>query len=90
MDTRHTYTKSDWQSLTAAFMTNTTVRDMLIDAVQSYAADGLNSVPLSDWYWANNGVVQGFQARPVVGGHLALLALAKAQSEVVNNATAFD
>lgn len=54
-------------------MTNTTVRDMLIDAVQSYAADGLNSVPLSDWYWANNGVVQGFQARPVVGGHLALV-----------------
>lgn len=90
LDTRHTYTKSDWQSLTAAFMTNTTVRDMLIDAVQSYAADGLNSVPLSDWYWANNGVVQGFQARPVVGGHLALLALTKAQSEVVNNATAFD
>ncbi|OSX60304.1 hypothetical protein POSPLADRAFT_1148035 [Postia placenta MAD-698-R-SB12] len=73
LDTRHTYTKSDWQSLTAAFMTNTTVRDMLIDAVQSYAADGLNSVPLSDWYWANNGVVQGFQARPVVGGHLALV-----------------
>ncbi|KZT12529.1 DUF1793-domain-containing protein [Laetiporus sulphureus 93-53] len=75
LDTRHLYTKSDWQSWTAAFMTDTTVRDMFVDAVEKYAADGLNSVPLSDWYYANDGDVAGFQARPVVGGHLALLAL---------------
>ncbi|KAG8213438.1 DUF1793-domain-containing protein [Butyriboletus roseoflavus] len=75
LDTRHTYTKSDWQMWTAAFMTTTTTRDMFIDAVYKYAADGANNVPLSDWYDTLSGVSDGFQARPVVGGHLAMLVL---------------
>jgi len=75
LDTRHTYTKSDWQIWTAALVTSTTTRDLFISSVRKYAANGLNSVPLSDWYETTNGKVQGFQARPVVGGHLALLAL---------------
>lgn len=52
-------------------MTDTTVRDLFIKSVRSYAADGANSVPLSDWYETTNGDHSGFQARPVVGGHLA-------------------
>ncbi|KAN0093261.1 protein of unknown function (DUF1793) domain containing protein [Tylopilus felleus] len=75
LDTRHTYSKSDWQMWTAAFMTNTTTRDMFINSVYKYAADGANNVPLSDWYDTLSGVSDGFKARPVVGGHLALLAL---------------
>jgi len=75
LDTRHTYTKSDWQTWTAAIMTNTTVRDMFISSLYSYAADGENAQPLGDWYETLNGDVEGFRARPVVGGHLALLAL---------------
>lgn len=70
---RHTYTKSDWQMWTAAFMTNITTRDMFIDSVYKYAADGTNNVPLSDWYDTLSGVSDGFKARPVVGGHLALV-----------------
>ncbi|CCM03143.1 uncharacterized protein FIBRA_05265 [Fibroporia radiculosa] len=88
LDTRHLYTKSDWQSWTAAFMTNTTVRDMFVDAVQKYAADGESSQPLGDWYWANDGEVEGFRARPVVGGHLALLALQSVEYADVSNITA--
>ncbi|KAG6830824.1 hypothetical protein H0H92_014476 [Tricholoma furcatifolium] len=55
----------DWQMWTAAIVTNTQTRDLFINAVYSYAADGLNSVPLSDWYDTISGEVSGFQARPV-------------------------
>lgn len=54
-------------------MSSTAGRDMFVNSVYQYAADGLNSAPLSDYYWANNGSVNGFRARPVVGGHLALV-----------------
>ncbi|KDQ64628.1 hypothetical protein JAAARDRAFT_201939 [Jaapia argillacea MUCL 33604] len=73
LDTRHTYTKSDWQLWTAAIVTSNTTRDLFISSVRSYAADGMSSQPLGDWYETTNGAVEGFRARPVVGGHLALL-----------------
>ncbi|KAG2056314.1 DUF1793-domain-containing protein [Suillus hirtellus] len=75
LDTRHTYTKSDWELWTAAIMTNTATRDMFIDSVYKYAADSESNKPLGDWYETHDGTVYGFRARPVVGGHLALLAL---------------
>ncbi|KAH9943507.1 uncharacterized protein BXZ73DRAFT_97546 [Epithele typhae] len=75
LDTRHTYTKSDWEIWTSALVTSTEVRDMLISSVRKYAADGSSSQPLGDWYETTNGAVEGFRARPVVGGHLAHLAL---------------
>ncbi|KAF8485559.1 DUF1793-domain-containing protein [Gautieria morchelliformis] len=73
LDTRHTYTKSDWQIWTSAIVTNATTRDMFVSRVNKYIASGVNSVPFSDWYETTNAKVQGFQARPVAGGHLALL-----------------
>ncbi|EIW82090.1 DUF1793-domain-containing protein [Coniophora puteana RWD-64-598 SS2] len=75
LDTRHTYTKSDWQMWTAAFMTDDSVRDSFIDSVYAFIGDGENNMPFSDWYDTLTGVSDGFRARPVVGGHLALLAL---------------
>ncbi|EGO02196.1 hypothetical protein SERLA73DRAFT_104578 [Serpula lacrymans var. lacrymans S7.3] len=76
LDTRHTYTKSDWQSWTAAIVTDDTMRDTFISSVVKYIGNGENSVPLSDWYDSVSGDISGgFQNRPVVGGHLALLAL---------------
>jgi len=44
-----------------------------VSSVRNYAADGLSSAPLGDWYETSNGGPEGFRARPVVGGHLALL-----------------
>ncbi|KAG8881508.1 hypothetical protein FRB98_004291 [Tulasnella sp. 332] len=73
LDTRHTYTKSDWQIWTSAIVTDTTLRNSLITAVKNYAADGLSNSPLGDWYDAISGDNDGFKARPVVGGHLALV-----------------
>lgn len=48
---------------------------MFIDSVYKYTADGESNQPLGDWYETLDGTVHGFRARPVVGGHLALLAL---------------
>jgi len=73
LDTRHTYTKSDWQIWTAAIATDITTRDLFVSSVRKYIASGVNSAPFSDWYETTNAKTQGFRARPVVGGHLALL-----------------
>ncbi|KAI0774201.1 DUF1793-domain-containing protein [Fomes fomentarius] len=75
LDTRHTYTKTDWEIWTAALVTSTEVRDLLIGSVRKFAADGLSSQPFGDWYETTNGRPEGFRARPVAGGHLAFLAL---------------
>ncbi|KAK0490834.1 hypothetical protein IW261DRAFT_1547137 [Armillaria novae-zelandiae] len=72
LDTRHTYTKSDWEIWTSAFMTNNETRDIFISAVKSWASDGRSSQPLGDWYETVNGNPEGFKARPVVGGHRIL------------------
>ncbi|ETW83902.1 hypothetical protein HETIRDRAFT_449514 [Heterobasidion irregulare TC 32-1] len=78
LDTRHTYTKSDWQMVAAAALSTSssdTTRDLLIDGVHAYAATSArgNSAPFGDWYDATTGAAEGFRARPVVGGHLALV-----------------
>jgi hypothetical protein len=64
-----------FQIFTAGTVTNTTLRDQIINLVVNYASNGKNNVPLSDWYDAQSGQTDGFQARPVVGGHLALVRL---------------
>jgi hypothetical protein len=56
-------------------MTDDSTRNLLINSVYKFAADGENSVPFSDWYDTDSGVTDGFLARPVVGGHLALVSL---------------
>ncbi|KAL5535348.1 hypothetical protein ACEPAF_3442 [Sanghuangporus sanghuang] len=75
LDTRHTYTKSDWEIWTAGLVSDTVARDLFIDAVKNYASSGQGAQPFGDWYETTNGVPEGFRARPVVGGHLALLVL---------------
>ena len=71
--------KSDWQVFTAALLqsTSTDVRDMFVSGVTKYASDASvakNTEPLSDWYETSTGAIAGgFRARPVVGGHLALV-----------------
>lgn len=70
----------DWEIWTAALVTSTSVRDLFISSVRKYAADGSSSQPLGDWYETTNGAVEGFRARPVVGGHLALVSVAHSRS----------
>lgn len=63
----------DWQIITAAFVTDTSVRNNMISAVLKYASNGQNNVPFGDLYDTTNGKATSFKARPAVGGHLALL-----------------
>ena len=67
------FSYTDWQMWTAALVSDNTVRDTLITSVLKYASDGLNARPLPDLYDTVNGTALSTQARPVVGGHLALV-----------------
>lgn len=55
LDTRHTYTKSDWTIWTAAIATDTTTRDLLIGRLATWAAFGTPNQPFSDWYETETG-----------------------------------
>jgi hypothetical protein len=72
-------------------MPDQALRDSIISAVRNYASSSIESkkapVPLSDWYDAVNGGVQGFANRPVVGGHLAVM-LASSGTVAGSNTTA--
>ncbi|TFK75792.1 DUF1793-domain-containing protein [Pluteus cervinus] len=75
LDTRNTFTKSDWTIFTAAIATEPAVRDSLVSAVVNFIGGGHTDAPFPDLYETGDGRAYGFRARPVVGGHLALLAL---------------
>jgi hypothetical protein len=64
---------SDWSIYMAAISTTTSTRDIFISSIYNYASNGLNNAPLSDWFDMIDGKSTGFRARPVVGGHLALM-----------------
>ncbi|TVY44587.1 Glutaminase A [Lachnellula occidentalis] len=78
LDTRHNYTKSDWQMFAAA-IASTDTKAMFISKVANWINDTPTSRAETDWYESTSGAwpVNGgqFIARPVVGGHFALLAL---------------
>ncbi|KZT27177.1 DUF1793-domain-containing protein [Neolentinus lepideus HHB14362 ss-1] len=48
LDTRHTYTESDWEIWMAAIATTSQTRDIFIDSVQKYASSGASNVPFGD------------------------------------------
>ena len=73
LDSRHSYTKADWEMLTAAFLdTQTAARNMLISRLYSFLNHSSSRVPFTDWYDADAGTQTGFEGRPVVGGTFAL------------------
>lgn len=86
LDSRVDWGKTDWMIFAASTamapgVGNEGVRDMFIDDVHTFMSNGLNPVPFSDKFFVENnasdvqGLRNGYRARPVVGGHFALMAL---------------
>ncbi|KAA6412514.1 MAG: glutaminase [Lasallia pustulata] len=79
LDSTVNWTKTDWMMFTAAFAgkNDTATATMLINDVHALMTDPQNHVPFSDRYWVKGsspGEYVNFKARPVVGGHFAILA----------------
>ncbi|KAI4128459.1 MAG: hypothetical protein LQ338_002732 [Usnochroma carphineum] len=84
LDTRTDFGKTDWQ-LFAAAVASLSTRDLFVNDIHAFIANGVNTAPFSDRYFVKPGptdqgganVVGGYdayRARSTVGGHFAVLA----------------
>lgn len=80
LDSRHLYTKSDWE-FEAAAVASKSVRSEILDRVAMWLNETVTDRPFTDLYETEGeGGFPGpwFFARPVVGGHFAFLSLERA------------
>ena len=80
LDSRHLYTKTDWEFFAAAVASKKT-REAILDSVALWVNETSTDRPFTDLHdTEGDGGFPGitFMARPVVGGHFAFLTLERA------------
>ncbi|KAK3722676.1 hypothetical protein LTR37_002247 [Vermiconidia calcicola] len=86
LDSRVDWAKTDWMHWAAGTamapgVENEDVRDMFVNDVHAFLTNGQNTAPFSDNFFIMTngsdvaGVYNTYRARPVAGGHFALMAL---------------
>jgi hypothetical protein len=69
LDSRKTYTKSDWVLWTATLAGDKETYQKLTDPIWKYCNETQTRMPVSDWHETTDGKSVGFRARSVVGGY---------------------
>lgn len=68
LDSRETYTKSDWLVWCASLANSESDFRGIVASLRRFLDESPDRVPFSDWYGTTDGKVVGFRARSVVGG----------------------
>jgi len=68
LDSRQTYTKTDWHIWTACLADTPEDFEAFVAPVARFLNATPERVPMTDWYQTTDATMVGFRARPVVGG----------------------
>ena len=69
LDSRETYTKTDWVMWTAALSNDQSTFRKFITPMYNFMNETIDRVPMSDWVFTDKPNYRGFKARSVVGGY---------------------
>lgn len=73
LDSRKTYTKTDWVLWTATMASNKADFRAIMEPIYRFQSETVDRIPMSDWIFTDSKNHRGFRARPVVGGYFIKL-----------------